>query len=34
MTKSTLSAGLRRLSRLLEPLEAAIARYQSEQAVA
>ena len=31
---STLSAGLRRLSRLLEPLEAAIARYQSEQAVA
>ena len=32
--QSTLSAGLRRLSRLFEPLEAAIARYQSEQAVA
>ena len=34
LPQSTLSAGLRRLSRLFEPLEAAIARYQSEQAVA
>ena len=32
--KWTLSAGLRRLSHLFQPLEAATARYQSEQTVA